>query len=288
MTTISESAAPPSAVPAAETDNAEAPLSGRVALVTGGLSGLGAAISERLARDGCEIVVLSLGEPAVAGELRYFAASETQARRRQINEGGTEALVVNGDVASREDLERTLDSVGAVDILVNNAGTNCFHPLVGHDEGLWRRVVDVNLVAPFLAAQVFLPGMLDRGFGRIVSIASTNAHVGTAGYTAYCASKHGLLGLTKALALEIAGTGVTVNTVSPSFVDTAGAHIHIRVHAEAEGVTYEEMLGRVLTELPQGRLIRPAEVAGAVAFLCAPSSESINGTDLAVTGAASL
>lgn len=259
--------------------------------MTGGLSGLGAAIAVRLASDGCDIVILSLGAPAVAGELRHFEPSERGGETRALAEAaGARVLVIDGDVASREDLGRTLErsqELGGVDIVVNNAATNCFHPLVGHDEALWRRVIEVNLIAPFLTSQVFLPGMLSRGYGRIVSIASTNAHVGSAGYTAYCASKHGLLGLTRALALEVAGTGVTVNTVSPSFVDTAGGQLHVQRHAEENGLTYDEMLARVVADLPQGRLIRPDEVAAAVAFLCAESSESISGTDIAVTGAAS-
>lgn len=263
-----------------------------VALVTGGLSGLGAAIADRLAADGCDIVILSLGAPVVDGELRHFESSaDSAAGIAALEAKGARVLVVEGDVASRVDLERALDAasaLGPVDIVVNNAGSNCFHPLVGHDEALWRRVIEVNLIAPFLVAQVFLPGMLACGFGRIVSIASTNAHVGGAGYTAYSASKHGLLGLTRSLALEVAGTGVTVNTVSPSFVDTAGARLHIREHAEAGGLSYDEMVARVLADLPQGRLIRPEEVAVAVAFLCSEDATSINGADLAVTGAATV
>jgi NAD(P)-dependent dehydrogenase (short-subunit alcohol dehydrogenase family) len=265
-------------------------LKGRVALVTGGLSGLGAAIASRLARDGCDIVILSLGAPAVAGELRHFEPSADAGETTALIEAtGASALVVEGDVACRQDLERTVElasDIGQIDIVVNNAATNCFHPLVGHDEALWRRVIEVNLIAPFLTSQVFLPAMLARGFGRIISIASTNAHVGSAGYTAYCASKHGLLGLTRSLALEVAGTGVTVNTISPSFIDTAGGQLHVRKHAEVNGLSYDEMLAQVLADLPQGRFIRPDEVAAAVAFLCAESSESINGADIPVTGAA--
>jgi NAD(P)-dependent dehydrogenase (short-subunit alcohol dehydrogenase family) len=264
-------------------------LAGRAALVTGGLSGLGSAIAYRLAQEGCDIVILSLGAPAVEGEVRHFQPTDADTHTTAlIEEAGARVRVIDGDAASRADLERTLEisnEFAAIDIVVNNAGTNAFHPLVGHDEALWRRVIEVNLIAPFLTSQVFLPDMLSRGFGRIVSIASTQAHVGSAGYTAYCASKHGLLGLTRALALEVAGTGVTVNTVSPSFIDTAGAQLHVQKHADANGVSYEEMLDRVLAGLPQKRFIRPDEVAAAVAFLCNEASESINGTDLAVTGA---
>lgn len=265
------------------------PLEGFVALVTGGLSGLGLASAVRLARDGADIVVLTLAAPAVDGELKHFEEGGADQARRLIEGEGRRLLVVEGDAASRDDLERAADvskELGGVDVLVNNAATNCYHTLVGHDEALWRRVLEVNLVGPALASQIFLPQMLERGFGRIVSVASTNAHIGSAGYTAYCASKHGLLGLTRALALEIAGSGVTANTVSPSFLDTPSSRMHLDRHAEMEGVTSEEMYARIVADLPQGRFIRPEEVAAAVSFLCGREAESVNGADLPVTGAA--
>lgn len=266
------------------------PLGGLVALVTGGLSGLGLATAVRLARDGADIVVLTLAAPAVSGELKHFEESSSEAGARALIEAeGRRLVVVEGDAASRADLERTADAsreLGGVDILINNAATNCYHPLVGHDETLWRRVLEVNLVGPALASQILLPAMLERGFGRIVSIASTNAHIGSAGYTAYCASKHGLVGFTRALALEVAGSGVTANTVSPSFLDTPTSRMHLARHAEMNGVTADEMLARIVAELPQRRFIRPEEVAEAVSFLCGRGAESINGADLAVTGAA--
>lgn len=265
-------------------------LDGLVALVTGGLSGLGLATAIRLARDGADIVVLTLAAPAVSGELKHFEGTSAEADARLLIEAeGKRFIVVEGDAASRADLERTADSardLGGIDILVNNAATNCYHPLVGHDEPLWRRVLEVNLVGPALACQILLPHMLDCGFGRIVSIASTNAHIGSAGYTAYCASKHGLLGFTRALALEVAGSGVTANTVSPSFLDTPTSRMHLARHAEMNNVTPEEMLARIVADLPQGRFIRPDEVAAAVSFLCSREAESVNGADLPVTGAA--
>lgn len=238
-------------------------------------------------------MILTRPAPEVDGELRHFSGQEeVEALRAAIGALGGRLAVVEGDVASAQDIQRAVDAAvslgGSVEILVNNAATDCLHPVIGHDETLWRRVVEVNLVGAFLAIRSVLPMMIERGFGRIISIASTAAHAGSAGYSAYCASKHGLLGLHRALVHEIRADDVTVNTISPSWIDTPSARLHIRCQADRAHTTYEEYLAGILREMPQQRLIRPDEVASLVAFLCGHEGTGIHGTDILLTGGSSL
>jgi NAD(P)-dependent dehydrogenase (short-subunit alcohol dehydrogenase family) len=265
-------------------------LDGRTALITGGGSGLGRAIAERLARDGADTVILTLPAPAFGTEVKHFAdsaeAGETAERVRAL---GRRAAVVEGDVASGPDLDRAVaaaQTFGGVDILVNNAATNARQRLLDHDEQTWRRVLDVNLTGAFLAIRACLSDMITRGFGRIVSIASTDAHQGAAGYAAYCASKHGLLGLSRSLAKEVDGLDITANTISPSWLNTPSARLHLRLAADERGVSVEQELAELTETLPQRRLIDVEEVAAVVSFLCGSEGRAIHGADVLVTAGA--
>lgn len=268
------------------------PLVGKTALVTGGASGLGRAISERLAADGADIVILTLPDPRHDEEIKYFAGDDEVHSLKQVVEGlGCRFEAVEGDAASPDDIGRATsqaDRLGGVDILINNAGTNCFHPVAGHDIDAWRRVVDVDLVGPFLAIRACLPGMHERRFGRIVSIASTNAHVGSAGYSAYCAAKHGLLGLHKAVAQEVDATCVTLVTVSPAWLDTPSSHLHMTTVSRSLGIETAEYRQSEIERQPQRRIIMPAEVAELVAFLVGPHGRLIHDSDVLATAGASL
>jgi NAD(P)-dependent dehydrogenase (short-subunit alcohol dehydrogenase family) len=270
-------------------------LSGRVAIVTGGASGLGRAIALRLAREGANVTIMSLSEQRVrrhTTELKYFAdRSEIEKTRQDIEGLGVSCRSFDGDVSIGKDVEHlvqsTHDAFGRVDILVNNAATNCVHTVLRHDDAAWKRVIDVNLYGAYRCTREVLPHMLRGGWGRIISIASTNAHVGTPEYSAYAASKHGLLGFSRSLALEVADQGITANTISPGIIETPSGAMHLAKWAEREGVPPDELRRRWMENYPQKRFVQPEEVAEMVCYLCRQEARAINGEDIAVTTGAS-
>jgi NAD(P)-dependent dehydrogenase (short-subunit alcohol dehydrogenase family) len=244
-----------------------APLAGRRALVTGGSRGIGRAIASRLSAEGAEMLITGRDEAAA---------------RRTADELGCAALVV--DVVDRAAMEHAFDAAGPIDILVNNAGIALSRPFAKTAPEDWDRLIAVNLTGAYLGCRRALPGMVARGWGRIVNVAST-AGLKPYPYTAaYCAAKHGLIGLTRALALECARKGVTVNAVCPGFTDTDIARQAIAVIAAETGRSAAE--GRAALERlnPQNRLTDPDEVAAAVAFLCRPDAHGVTGQSLIIAG----
>jgi NAD(P)-dependent dehydrogenase (short-subunit alcohol dehydrogenase family) len=250
-----------------------APLEGRHALVTGAGRGIGAAIAARLAAEGARVTVLS----------RTRAEIDAVAARL-----GNAAQALEADVTHADDTRRAFEqaaaSFGPVDILVNNAGQAGSGLLHKAPDELWHQMLAVNLTGTYHGIRAALPRMLERGFGRIVNIASTSGLRGYPYVAAYCAAKHGVIGLTRALALEVAQRNVTVNAVCPGFTETAlveDAIANIRKVTGRSAAAAREALTRTN---PQGRLIEPAEVAHAVAWLCLPGSESVTGQSIAVAG----
>ena len=266
-------------------------LEGRAAIVTGGASGLGRAIALGMAARGADVCIMSLSNrrvKRVAGEVKYFAdVDEIDATRREIREMGVRCIGLDGDVSSPADAEdmvhRTVRTFGRLDVLVNNAATNVIHPILSHDNRAWRRVVDVNLFGPYLCARYALPHMIENGWGRFVSIGSTNSHIGTSKYSAYAASKHGLLGFSRSLALEVARHGITANTVSPAAIETPSGEMHLQRWAKDQGLSPEAMRREVMKSYPQGRFLRPEEIADLVVYLCREEARGINGEDIRVT-----
>jgi 3-hydroxybutyrate dehydrogenase len=240
-------------------------LSGRRALVTGAASGIGAAVAARLAADGAEVHLLDRD-----GEGAAKVAAQV---------GGTAHEVDLTDAAAIDALD--LD----VDILVNNAGIQHVAPVHELDPERFRLIQRLMLEAPFLLARRLLPGMYERGWGRLVHVSSVHGHRASAYKSAYVSAKHGLEGLSKVIALEAAGSGVTSNTVCPGYVRTPLVEGQIADQARSHGIDEDEVLDRVLlARTPVKRLVEPEEVADVVAFLCGPASTSITGSSFLLDG----
>jgi NAD(P)-dependent dehydrogenase (short-subunit alcohol dehydrogenase family) len=195
---------------------------------------------------------------------------------------------VAADVSDPESVKKAFDLArtrfGEIAILVNNAGQAASAPFLKTDVALWRGMMAVNLDGTFHCTQAALPGMLAAGWGRIVNIASTAGLIGYGYVTAYCTAKHGVVGLTRALAIEVATKGVTVNAVCPGYTDTDIVKATVANIAAKTGRTPEQTQAELTSRNPQKRLVRPKEVANAVAWLCLPGSEAITGQAIAVAG----
>jgi len=252
-------------------------LCGRHAVVTGASRGIGAAIAATLARLGADVTLMSRNE-AKLGELAV----------QLTNTYGTKAQAVAVDLAQADRIAtafaRTSDTFGPPHILVNNAGIAAAAPIHRTELPQWQQIMDLNLTGPFLAIRAIVKPMTKADYGRIINVASTAGLTGYAYCAAYCAAKHGLIGLTRALARELAQTNVTVNAVCPGYTDTEIVSEAIGNIVAKTGRTQEEALRELTAHNPQGRLIRPDEVAEAVGWLCLPSSGSINGQSVVVAG----
>jgi 3-hydroxybutyrate dehydrogenase len=231
----------------------------RVALVTGGGRGIGRAIALRLARDGLTVAVAARTPEQV--EETAVAARATGARSLAL------ALDVTDPASISAAVQRTVSGLGPIDVLVNNAGIAQSAPLARTDLTIWDRHLRVNATGPYLLTQAVLPGMLERGWGRVINVASLAGLVGSPYVTAYTASKHALVGFTRALATEVGGKGVTVNALCPGFVATDMVWKGARNIVDTTGKSFEEAVQALADMNPGRRLIEPEEVAEAAARL---------------------
>ena len=247
-------------------------LKGRHAVVTGGGRGIGRAIAAALVRSGATVTVIGRGREALDQ-----AVAEGDAH------GALAADVTDHDSVNAA-VQEAVARFGAVDLLIANAGAAASAPFMKSGPEVFRQMLDVNLMGVANAAQAVLGPMSERGFGRIVAVASTAGLKGYPYVSAYCAAKHAVIGLVRALALETAKTGVTVNAVCPGFTDTdlvAGSLERIMAKT---GRSREEALNEFVKHNPQGRLIDPAEVAEAVLWLCGEGARSVTGQAIVVAG----
>ncbi len=247
-------------------------LHNRHAVVTGAGSGIGAAAARRLSALGARVTLIG---------------RNAEALQRTANDL-PDALAAPADITDEAQLRAAFDAArarfGPVAILVNNAGAAKSHPFLKTSRATLDALMAVNLTGAFLAAQQALPDMLAAGWGRIVNVASTAALKGYPYVTAYCASKHALLGLTRALAAETAAKGVTVNAVCPGFVDTDIVARSVETITAKTGRTPEQARADLAVGNPQGRLLTPDEVAFTIAWLCSDETSAINGAAVPISG----
>jgi 3-hydroxybutyrate dehydrogenase len=268
-------------------------LAGRAAVITGGLTGQGLAIARALAGQGANVAVGSfVGEERGRAQdaAAYPEADIVGQVRDELQAHGVKVHAGHLDIRDNASIAAFIAAAeaacGPADILANAAGTTAEHPVCGHPDDLWDKIIDTNLTGAFRMIRAVLPGMIDRGWGRIINIGSTAATVGWKDNPAYCASKHGLIGLTKCVALEGAAHGVTCVAISPTWVETELMHRNVAqlVAREGKGRTAAEALAEIAASNPQGRIIQPGEIAALAVFLCGEDARGVTMENIQVTG----
>jgi NAD(P)-dependent dehydrogenase (short-subunit alcohol dehydrogenase family) len=244
-------------------------LAGKRALVTGGGRGIGAAIARALAAAGARVLVCGRTKPdldAVAAEI-----------------GG---VAVGVDLTDRAATDAMLAAAGQVDVLVNNAGVAESAPLERTEDAMWDRILELDATVPFRVTRALAPAMIKAGFGRIINVASNAGVSGYAYSAAYCAAKHAMVGMTRALAVDLARTGVTINALCPGWVETRLAEEAVARIAAKTGRSADEARAQLAQMSPQRRMITPEEVAHAALMLCGPGARGIHGQTIVIDGGA--
>jgi 3-hydroxybutyrate dehydrogenase len=254
-------------------------LKGKVAIVTGSTSGIGLGIARELARDGADLLLNGFGD---AGEIDRL-------RRTISDEFGVKVAYSGADMSKPGEIagmvEQATRELGRVDVLVNNAGIQFTAPVQDFPDDRWDAIIAINLSAAFHATKAALPQMLKRNWGRIINIASAHGLVASEHKAAYVASKHGLVGLTKVVALEAATTGVTCNAICPGWVLTPLVQKQIDERAKNEGIEVAKAKFELLAEKqPSHEFVTPEELGGLAVFLCSEAAAQVRGQALAMDG----
>ncbi len=253
-------------------------LAGKIVIITGGSGGLGAAFAEAFAAEDCRVVLTARDQD------KLNASAEKIARK------GGQVLALACDVARRDQVHtlagRIIAAWGAGQILINNAGIARAARFLDMSDDLWDETLETNLTGAYNCCKFFLPGMIQSKWGRIINIASTTAKVGYPHVAAYTASKHGLLGLTRSLALETARQGITVNAICPGYVDDERTRENASIMAGKTGKSAAEILNLFAASAPQNRLISPAEVASLAVFIASERRAGMTGQAINVDGGA--
>ena len=251
-------------------------LAGRRAVVTGGTRGIGRAVAERLGGAGASVLIAARTEPGVREAVEALRSQGLEAHGSPCD--ATDPASVE---ALAHEAERAL---GGVDILVNNAGRSSSAPLHRLEPEEWRDLWETNATSTFLCTRAFVPGMVERGWGRVVNVASVSGLRGGRYISAYAAAKHAVVGFTRSIALEVARSGVTVNAVCPGYVDTPMTDRSVERIVEMTGRSPEQAREAIESASPQHRMVDPEEVAHAVLSLCPEDARGVNGTTLVIDG----
>ena len=248
----------------------------KVAIVTGGGTGIGKAIAVNLAKNGARVAIASRNP-------RQIEAAKTD-----FDKLGLSVLAVPMDLRKKEEIQRAVaevaDKWGAVHILVNNAGISWLSRIDDPDDGKWFDILDTNLSGMYLVTKEVLQHIKDHSGGRIINISSVLGKIGVPGYSAYCTTKHGTIGFTRALALELVERGITVNTVCPGWVDTEMARQGIDEAAARQGITPEQFKEQAVAGVPIKRFLEPDEVAELVCYLASDLAKGITGQAINICG----
>jgi NAD(P)-dependent dehydrogenase (short-subunit alcohol dehydrogenase family) len=251
-------------------------LAGRVALVTGGGTGIGKAISGTLAKDGARVAIASRN------------SSHLEQASQEFNRAGFSSLPIQMDVRKKEEVQRAVAKVeetwDTIDILVNNAGTSGLNRIDDADDGRWQDILQTNLTGMYFVTKEVLKVMRDHSDGRIINVSSVLGKFGVAGYSAYCTAKHGMIGFTRALALEVVNRGITVNAICPGWVDTEMARLGMRESAAYQGITVEEFKKQAIEAVPIRRFIELEEVAHLALYLASSKAAGITGQAINICG----
>ncbi|MGH7045938.1 MAG: 3-hydroxybutyrate dehydrogenase [Stellaceae bacterium] len=254
-------------------------LKGKVAIVTGSTSGIGRGIASALAAQGCSLMLNGFGDPDAIERLRAGFAT-----KHRVAVGYHPADMAKPSEI-RQLVSETVERLGSVDILVNNAGIQHVAKLTDFPEDRWDAVIAVNMSAAFHAIKAALPHMLARRWGRIINIASAHGLVASGEKAAYVTAKHGLVGLTKVVAIENANEGITCNAICPGWVLTSLVQAQIESRAAAEGIAFDKARENLLREKqPMLDFTTPDEIGALAVFLCGAAAKTITGTALSVDG----
>lgn len=253
-------------------------LSGKSALVTGSTSGIGLGIAKILAAHGCNLTLNGFGDQA---EIKKIVKEITETHGVKVAFDGAD---MSDPAQIRAMVEKAQKSIG-LDILVNNAGIQYVSPVKDFPDEMWNKIVAINLSAVFHATKAVLPSMLEKGYGRIINVSSVHGLVASVNKAPYVSSKHGVMGLTKATALETAGTGVTCNAINPGFVLTPLIEKQIQLKAEAKNLSFEEAKVDLLADKqPSKQFVTVDDLGNLAVFLCSPYANQITGQPMAMDG----
>ena len=254
-------------------------LTGKNAIVTGSTSGIGLAIARTLAGQGCNIMLNGMGEKSVIdGLVAEFPKAY-----------GVKTIYSGADMSKPAEIKQMVidcnAKLGSVDILINNAGIQFTAPIEEFPEEKWDAIIAINLSASFHCTKAAIPLMRKQNFGRIINIASVHGLVASTNKSAYVAAKHGIVGLTKVVALENAETNITVNAICPAWVHTPLVQKQIEDKAQAQGISIEEATAKLLGEKqPNKRFIKPENIGAMIAFLCGENGDSMTGEIITMDG----